>query len=104
MTSALIVADAGPLIGLAVAGRIEMLHTLFEQIRVPAAVLGELQLEASRPGSFALSKAKDAGWLSSEDVPESTDMAKLTEILDRGEAEAIALARSREGWWRVTEV
>ena len=95
MTPDLIVADAGPLIRLAVAGRVDILHALFEQILIPQAVLEELQLEASRPGSFALSKAKDAGWLCSEDVPESTDMAKLAELLDRGEAEAIVLAQSK---------
>lgn len=96
MTPALIVADAGPLIGLAVAGRIEILHALFDPILVPRVALEELQLEASRPGSFALSKAKDAGWLSSEDVPASTDTPKLAELLDRGEAEAIVLAQSKD--------
>ena len=95
MTHGLIVADTGPLIGLAIAGRVEIFRTLFEQVLIPRAVLEELQLPSSRPGSFALSKAKEEGWLSSEDVPESTDMAKLTELLDRGEAEAIVLAQSR---------
>ncbi len=96
MTQDLIVSDAGPLIGLAIAGHVEILHSLFEQILIPQAVLEELQLEASRPGSLALSKAKDAGWLSTEDVLEGTDMAKLTELLDRGEAEAIVLAQSKD--------
>ena len=96
MTQDLIVSDAGPLIGLAIAGHVEILHSLFEQILIPQAVLEKLQLEASRPGSVALSKAKEAGWLSIEDVPDSTDMAKLTELLDRGEAEAIVLAQSKD--------
>jgi predicted nucleic acid-binding protein len=96
LTPDLIVADAGPLIGLAIAGRIEILGTLFEKILIPQAVLEELQIEASRPGSFALSKAKEEGWLSVEDVPENTDMTQLTELLDRGEAEAIVLAQSKD--------
>jgi len=94
LTPDLIVADAGPLIGLAIAGRIEILGALFEKVLIPQAVLEELQLEASRPGSFALSKAKEEGWLSAEDLPENTAMTQLTELLDRGEAEAIVLAKS----------
>lgn len=96
MTPDLIVADAGPLIGLAIAGRVEILGALFEEVLIPQAVLEELQIEASRPGSFALSKAKEEGWLSTEDVPEDTDMTQLAELLDRGEAEAIVLAQSRD--------
>lgn len=96
MTPDLVVADAGPLIGLAIAGRIEILGALFEKVLIPRAVLEELQIEASRPGSFALSKAKEEGWLSTEDVAESADMTQLTEVLDRGEAEAIVLAQSKD--------
>ena len=96
MTPDLIVADAGPLIGLAIAGRVEILGALFQKVLIPEAVLEELQIEASRPGSFALSKAKEEGWLSAENVPENTDMTQLTELLDRGEAEAIVLAQSRD--------
>lgn len=96
MTPDLIVADAGPLIGLAIAGRFEILGALFKKVLIPQAVLEELQIEASRPGSFALSKAKEEGWLSTEDVPEDTDMTQLAELLDRGEAEAIVLAQSRD--------
>jgi predicted nucleic acid-binding protein len=96
LTPDLIVADAGPLIGLAIAGRVEILGALFENVLIPQAVLEELQIEASRPGSSALSKAKEEGWLSVEDVPENTDMTQLTELLDRGEAEAIVLAQSKD--------
>jgi len=96
LTPDLIVADAGPLIGLAIAGRVEILGALFEKVLIPQAVLEELQIEASRPGSFALSKAREEGWLSAEDVPENTDMTQLTELLDRGEAEAIVLAQSKD--------
>ena len=96
MTPDLIVADAGPLFGLPTTGRVEILGALFEKVLIPRAVLEELQIEASRPGSFALSKAKEEGWLSTEDVPENTDMTQLTELLDRGEAEAIVLAQSRD--------
>ena len=96
MTPDPIVADAGPLIGLAIAARVEILGALFEKVLIPQAVLEELQIEASRPGSLALSKAKEEGWLSTEDVPENTDVTQLSELLDRGEAEAIVLAQSKD--------
>ena len=96
MTQDLIVADTGPLIGLAVAGRLDILHALFEQVLIPEAVLAELELDTKRPGALALSSANDEGWLRLEKVPESTDVTTLTELLDRGEAEAIVLAQSRE--------
>ena len=96
MTPDLIVADAGPLIGLAITGRVEILGALFERVLISRAVLEELQIEASRLGSLASSKAREEGWLSTEDVPEDTDMTQLTELFDRGEAEAIVLAQSRD--------
>jgi len=91
----LIVADAGPFIGLAIAGRVEILHALFEKVLIPRAVFEELQLDASRPGSAALSQSEEEGWLSTVEVPESTEIVKLTQLLDRGEAEAIVLAQSK---------
>ena len=96
MKEDLIVADTGPLIGLVIAGRLGILSTLFARVRIPRGVLEELELEASRPGSRALSKAREAGWLATEDVPDTADVAKLSEHLDRGEAEAIVLAQSKE--------
>jgi len=96
LTRKLIVADAGPLIGLATAGQLEVLRGLFDQVLIPRAVLEELQLDASRPGSMILSHAEKEGWLRTADAPESTNLARLTELLDRGEAEAIVLARSKK--------
>ena len=96
MTHGLVVADAGPLIGFAIAGRVEILRAVFDQVLIPRAVLEELQLKSSRPGSFALRTAQEEGWISTEDVPESADIAQLTELLDRGEAEAIVLAQSKD--------
>lgn len=103
MRQHLIVSDAGPLIGLAIAGHVEILDTLFEHVLIPPSVLDELQLEASRPGSLALANAKHAGWLSTEAAPDSAEMATLTELLDRGEAEAILLARSKSATLLIDE-
>lgn len=76
-------------------GRVEILREVFEKVVVPRAVLEELRLDAPRPGSRAIAKAKEDGWLSLDDVPEQGDLAKLAELLDRGEAQAIALAQAK---------
>jgi len=86
-----IVADAGPLIGMTRIGRIGILRSLFQRIVIPAGVEVELRLESSRPGSNALAEARDAGWLTTESV--SATPAHLLAAVDRGEAEAITLAK-----------
>jgi predicted nucleic acid-binding protein len=96
LTEDLIVADTGPLIGLAIAGRLGILSTLFARVLIPRGVLDELQLEASRPGSRAFSNAREEGWIATEDVPDTADVARLSELLDRGKAEAIVLAQSKD--------
>lgn len=94
MTRDVVVADAGPLIGLAVSGHLDALGAAFTRVLVPPAVAAELQLDASRPGSTALSYAARDGWLLTVELPEGSDVAVLTQILDPGEAEAIVLAQS----------
>lgn len=93
--SEVIVADAGPLIGLARAGLISLLTHLYERVLVPTAVLEELQLDGARPGSAALAGGIEAGWLACEPLAETEDLASLLLVLDRGEAEAVLLAASR---------
>jgi uncharacterized protein len=86
-----VVADAGPLIGLAKIGRLDLLRRLFRRVLIPCGVEAELRIESSRPGSKALADAREAGWLSAVTVPHVP--AHLLAALDRGEAEAIALAK-----------
>lgn len=89
----LIVADAGPLIGLAVIGGLDWLRKLFRQILIPDGVAAELCLDSKMPGALALASSRDQGWLRVVrvgDVP-----ARLLATVDRGEAEAIVLARQK---------
>lgn len=87
----MIVADAGPLIGLARIHRLELLRVLYEVVTVPPQVHEELQIGADRPGSRALREAVEAGWLVVEDLSPPAG-GVLTGELDAGEAAAIALA------------
>jgi predicted nucleic acid-binding protein len=91
--NAVVVADAGPLIGLAKIGSIELLHRLFGSVLIPEAVAAELHLDTPLPGALALNLARKQGWLKIQEV--SAVPRRLLETVDRGEAEAITLASSR---------
>jgi predicted nucleic acid-binding protein len=93
--SELIVADAGPLIGLARGDWLWLLQRLYRRVLIPPAVRDELELEAPRPGSSALFQATQDGWLVTATPPERQEKTPLAEILDPGEAEAILLAEAR---------
>jgi predicted nucleic acid-binding protein len=91
----LIVADAGPLIGLTRIDFLWILHRLYSRILIPPAVHKELQLDAKRPGSRALARSKKSGWLRVTKPPANHECERLAEILDEVEAEAILLAQVR---------
>lgn len=86
------VANAGPLIRLSWLDRLDLLHHLYDEIVVPAAVQHELfQGRADAPGMQALRDAFRTGQLHVRSVADQTLLAGLLDTLDRGEAEAIAL-------------
>lgn len=89
--SGVVVADAGPLIGLTRTGKVELLRCLFGRVLVPPAVESELSIGQSRPGSQTLAAAMECGWLTVSPVAQIPP--HLSAVLDRGEAEAIILAK-----------
>lgn len=91
-----IAADAGPLIGLARAGFLDLLPELYGSVEIPPAVAGELRLSEDRPGSRALRRAKTAGWLVERELEHPGRLRDLLVIVDPGEAEAILLALERQ--------
>lgn len=94
MREATLVADSSPLIGLARIGQLELLPRLAERVLVPPAVWHEAALDSrDSPGAVEIRRAP---WLIIE-APERSRVEPLKILVDRGEAEAIALARGTEG-------
>jgi len=90
----IIVADAGPLIGLARIDRLSLLKSLYGTIVVPEAVLSELCATSDRPGSGALSASLAEGVIQARALAQGREMelVRLCLLLDAGEASAILLA------------
>lgn len=90
-----VIADAGPLIGLAQIGHLDLLRALFGGVTITGVVAAEIGL-AARPGASAIAGALAAGWLSvarSADVPE---FEPINPGVDPGERSTIALALHRK--------
>ena len=87
-----VVADAGPLIGLARIGQVGLVRSLYEAVLIPPGVFEELRIAEGRPGALVLSRAITDGWLAVGRLVLSPDLERLNLLLDPGEAEAILLA------------
>lgn len=86
-----IVADAGPLIGLARAELLPLLPALGSPVVIPPQVLAELLPRDSSPGASELRAALRAGWLRVISPLDTVSRVSLTP-LDPGEEAALLLA------------
>ena len=90
MTDPIVIADSSPLIALATIEQLGLLQQLYQQAVIPPAVWDEVTVRGEGlPGAEAVRKLS---WLKIE-TPEPTSVQPLSIRIDRGEAEAIALAR-----------
>lgn len=93
----IVVADATPLIALAKIGRLALLHDLFGEISIPEAVTSEVTLAAPhRPGADEI---RDAHWIHTGAIQDTTKVRYLRVELDAGEAEALVLAEELHADW-----
>ncbi|MCC5657442.1 DUF3368 domain-containing protein [Nostoc sp. XA010] len=91
MINSVIVADSSPLIYLAIIAQLELLPQLYQRILLPTAVWDEVTIQGvALPGAQAVSQLT---WLEIQ-APEALILEPLSILVDRGEAEAIALAQS----------
>lgn len=92
MPGRIVVCDTGPLIALALVELLPALPRLFAEVVVPPAVVAEAIHDLQRPGAKAIAAAMAAGCLVQRPINLTPIYQDLAEILDRGEAEALALA------------
>ena len=90
--SNVVVTDTGPLIALALVDMLPILPRLFSTVYVPNAVINEATQDATNPGAAAMLDALDQRWIIQRSADLSEAYTHLIEILDQGEAEALALA------------
>lgn len=94
--SEVVVADAGPLIGLARIDRLSLLTALYGPVVIPESVRAELGLglAGDRPGAKVLSTALASGAIQTRAMAQGheTALAGLRLLLDAGESAAILLA------------
>ncbi len=86
----IVVSNSSPLVSLAAVGRLELLHDLYGTIIIPEAVHQEVVVQGrGRPGA---AEVQSLDWIVCRDVGDPSVVTALESKLDRGEAEAIALA------------
>jgi len=96
--SALVVADASPLIGLATARAFHVLRELYGTVTITRLLKDEVTGHADRPGARELEAAMRAGWIRVAPAPPET---WTFPTLDNGEALSdnfvkVSLAKPRE--------
>jgi len=89
----LVVADASPLIALAIMDLFPVLKQLFERVLVPNAVVKECLNDLSKPYSLAIKQALKDKIIEQKTISDIEFCQLLGQVLDPGEAEAISLAK-----------
>jgi len=87
-----VISNASPLIYLAKADRLDLFHSIFEEILIPEAVYAEVVSKGKQLGqtdAFLVEKAIEEGWISVRRVQESHPVSIP---LHPGEIEVISLA------------
>lgn len=85
------VADAGPIISFARAGRLELLHQVADELWIPEAVYQEVVTKGmGRPGA---EEASQGIWIKRRSVTEHAGALEIPNTLGAGEREAIMLAQ-----------
>lgn len=89
------IADTGPLLSFARAGRLDLLRQVLSEVIIPAAVYEEIVVQgAGKPGAHDV---QHASWIIRERVQDRSLIDALPGKLHQGEREALALAKERRG-------
>ena len=93
MKPEIVVVDTSPLIALAVMGLLPALRSLFNTVLVPSAVVRECLDDLSKPMAVNIGDALVHNLLVEQSVTDQGYCELLSQVLDHGEAETIALAK-----------
>lgn len=88
----LVIADASPLIALSIVELLPHFPELLGEVWIPQTVFSECTVDLSKPGAKQIINAVKKGYLKLKQVKVSLELEELSQLLDRGEAEAICLA------------
>jgi len=97
------VSNTSPVLNLAIIGQLSLLRQQFGEIWIPPAVPEELRVGEDLPGSQSVREAIESGWLRVEEVRDQPLVQVLQRDLDKGEAEAIALALQMRAEWTLLD-
>ncbi len=86
------VSDTSPISNLSITGRLDLLRSQFSQVLIPEAVRTELERMPDPEAKASIENAFRDAWLLCRAVGNWQVAAALGNVLDKGEAEAIALA------------
>lgn len=86
----LIVSDTSPIINLARIGHLHLLPALFSEVVLPPAVFHEIVVQGA--GDYGADEIASADWVKVIPVADRLFLERLSQLLDPGESEAIALA------------
>jgi len=89
----ILIADTGPLIALAKIKHLDLLHVLFEQVRIPAIVYKELMAKIGEEGG-EIDTALDQFILINQEIPKTKKIEYAIQNLGQGERKVIELAYS----------
>jgi uncharacterized protein len=98
-----VISNTSPILNLAIVGQLTLLRQQFGSVHIPVAVFEELKIDEDRPGSLLIRAAIDAGWIQVQAVSNVPLVQLLMQTLDRGEAEAIALALELQADWTLLD-
>ena len=87
----IVISDTSVISGLIKIQQLTLLRSLFSEILIPPAVRSELE-ELTR-FNYDLSPLEEASWIIIQAPADPALIGKFEQVLDRGEAEAIALAK-----------
>lgn len=88
----IVIADAGPLSGMARIDHLYLLQRLYKIITISPRVFEELKISSAKPGAKAVSEAVNGGWIRIVEIKKPGASAILRLLIDAGEAESIQLA------------